>query len=311
MAASLVVTVILNTNKREDTLACLESLRASTYAHHRTVVLDNHSTDGSIEAIASSYPEVRIVPLQDNCGYAGNNNVGIEVALADGADWIFVLNEDTILAPDCIAQLVAAGEQIDRVGIVGPMVYHADEPTVIQSAGGWLDQRWRAGHLSENEEDRRQWPDTHAVAWVSGCALMIRRAAVEHIGVLDERFFYYWEETEWCLRAGRMGWQIRQVPSARLWHKGVKRDYRPGPAVTYYSTRNKLLLMQKHHAPVRAWVDTGIQLARTLVSWTVRPKWKDRREHRDAMLGGLRDFASSRWGMRPPPRPRAATSPRR
>lgn len=294
----LVATVILNTNRRADTLACLESLAHSTYERNRIIVLDNGSSDGSVEAIAADFPAVAVIRLPQNLGYAGNNNVGIAAALAEGADWVFVLNEDTVVAPVCLSQLLAAAESDSSIGILGPLVYHADEPGVIQSAGGWFDSRWRAGHAGANEDDRGQFCEPRDVAWISGCAILVRRQVVETVGALDERFFYYWEEIEWCLRARNAGCRAVHVPAAKLWHKGVARDYRPGPDVTYYNTRNRLLLLSKHHAPLAAWFDAVFQTCRTVVSWSVRPKWRDKREHRDAMIQALADFARGRYGKR-------------
>jgi GT2 family glycosyltransferase len=299
MDPPLVVTVILNTNRRDDTLAVLDSISRSDYPNHKVIVLDNASTDGSVEAIQAVFPAVSIIMLERNLGYAGNNNVGIEAALKQGADWVFVLNEDTILAPDCISRLVEAGSEQDRVGIVGPMVYHNNEPNVIQSAGGQIDHSWRARHLGQNEPDRGQFSATHTVDWISGCAIMVRRAVIEQIGALDTRFFYYWEETEWCLRASERDWMILHVPQAKLWHKGVQRDYRPGPSVTYYSTRNRFLLLAKHHAPLRAWLVAWVRTLSTLISWTFKPRWRSMRDHRNAMWQGIWDFLRGHWGMRP------------
>ena len=117
--------------------------------------------------------------------------------------------------------------------------------------------------------------------------------------MLDPRFFYYWEETEWCLRAGRAGWRIVHVPRARLWHKGVQRDYRPKPSVSYYGTRNRFLMLAKHRAPVAVWAMALFETSRTLASWTVRPKWRSMRGHRDAMWRGVVDFVRHRWGQMP------------
>jgi GT2 family glycosyltransferase len=291
-----VVSVILNTNRRQDTLECLDSLAANGYEHHSIIVLDNASTDGSADAIRSVHPGVRVLPLSQNFGYAGNNNVGIEAALAGGADWVFVLNEDTILAPDCLARLVEAGERDERIGIVGPMVYHHNEQNVIQSAGGKLSRDWTAFHLGENALDEGQFAGTHPVDWISGCAILVRRSVIEDVGMIDARYFYFWEETEWCLRAGRAGWKIVHVPEAKLWHKGVQRDYRPKPTVTYYATRNRLMTLAKHHAPVAVRFRAWLQIARTLTSWTLKPKWRHMRDHRWAMWRGATDFLSHRWG---------------
>ena len=109
MDQPLVISVILNTNRREDTLECLTSLAQSSYPNQRTIVLDNHSIDGSVQTIRAAFPAAQIIELTENLGYAGNNNVGIQAALLQGADWVFVLNEDTILDPDCISLLVKVG----------------------------------------------------------------------------------------------------------------------------------------------------------------------------------------------------------
>jgi GT2 family glycosyltransferase len=294
---SHVVTLVLDTNRRDDTIALLASLGRGTYGNHSLIVLDNASTDGSAAAIRSAFPAVDVLPLAENRGYAGNNNVGLRAALARGADWVFVLNEDVVVAPDCLARLVEAGERDGATGFVGPMVYHFDEPEVIQSAGGVLDRRWRAGHVGQNEEDGGRFV-TRPVDWISGCAMLVRRAVLERVGLLDERFFIYWEETEWCLRARREGWRVVHVPAAKVWHKGVRRDHRPTPSVTYYSTRNRFLLLAKHRAPLAAWGTAWGQTLRTLASWTLRPKWRSMHEHRDAMWWGVVDFLRHHWGMR-------------
>jgi hypothetical protein len=299
MSQPRVISVILNTNRREDTLECLASLHQNSYANHKAMVLDNNSSDGSVAAIRAVFPQVEIINLVENLGYAGNNNVGIAAALAQGADWVFVLNEDTILGPECLTRLVEVGQSDPTIGIVGPMVYHHDEPDIIQSAGGQLGPNWESLHLAQNEADQGQFREPHPVEWISGCAIMVRRAAIEQLGMIDARYFYYWEETEWCLRLGRGGWRILHVPQAKLWHKGVQRDYQPKPSVTYYATRNRLLTLAKHQAPFRVWLRAWGQYLRTLTSWTVRPKWRAKREHRDAMWRGMIDFLWQRWGQMP------------
>ena len=294
----LVISVILNTNRRDDTLECLDSLQKNSYLNHQVIVLDNHSTDGSVTAIRETYPDVQIIELEENLGYAGNNNVGIEVAMEQGADWVFVLNEDTILERECLAELIEVGESDPQIGILGPLVYHHDEPAVIQSAGGILGKYWESIHLGKNEPDQGQFVEPHIVEWISGCAILVRREAIERAGMLDNDYFIYWEETEWCIRIGRDGWKIIHVPQAKIWHKGVQRNYQPSPSFTYYGTRNHLRTLSKHGAPMRAKVYTWFQLLRTLVSWTVRPKWQDKKKNRDALWWGIFDFLQKRWGQR-------------
>jgi GT2 family glycosyltransferase len=291
--------VVLNSNRRDDTLECLASLSAGTYRNIRMFVLDCGSSDGSVAAVRSAFPAAQIIELLDNRGYAGNNNVGIRAALEQGAEWVFVLNDDTVLAPDCLEHLVGVGHSDPAIGVVGPLVYHHDEPEVIQSAGGGMTSRWEAFHFGQNEPDRGQFREPHAVQWISGCAILVRRAVIEEVGLIDERFFLYDEELEWCVRAGKAKWRILHVPAARIWHKGVQRVYRPKPYVTYYITRNRLLTLSKHRAPVSAWIAAWVLIARTLTSWSIRPKWRSKRDHRRAMWRGVVDFLHGRWGPMP------------
>lgn len=291
-----VITLILNTNRRAETLACLASMAVSTYKNNEIILLDNGSIDGSVEAVQECFPAVKVHRLKENLGYAGNNNVGIETAMNGGADWLFVLNEDTVVDRYCVARLVAAGESDSTIGIVGPTVYHHDEPNVIQSAGGTIGRYWESLHLDKNEPDLGRTVEPRPVDWISGCGIMVRRQVVEEVGAIDARYFYYWEETEWCIRAGRAGWRILHVPTAKLWHKGVQRDYRPPASVTYYATRNRLLTLAKHHAPFGAWIGAGSQIIRTLASWAIRPRWKCMGDHRRAMWRGVVDFLLHRWG---------------
>jgi hypothetical protein len=136
------------------------------------------------------------------------------------------------------------------------------------------------------------------VEWISGCAIMVRRQLIEQVGMIDERFFYYWEETEWCIRARKAGWRIVHVPVAQIWHKGVQRNYTPPPSLMYYSTRNRLLTLKKHKAPISVISRAWFEILRTLVSWSVKPKWRSMRIHRDAMLQGSIDFLRRRWGKK-------------
>ena len=235
--------VILNTNRREDSLECLKSLSRSTYPHVHVTVLDNASIDGSVDAIIRECPEVHVVPLTDNRGYAGNNNVGIRLALDCGAAWVLVLNEDTVVDPSCVSELVKVGESDERIGIVGPLVYHYQEPDIVQSAGGQLTGRWEAVHRGINERDTGQFAESADVAWISGCAILVRRAVIEQVGMLDERYFYYWEETDWCLRA-----RIRLASGTGATREALAQ----GRAVPLRSVTERELLQHAQSPPVHA-----------------------------------------------------------
>ncbi len=293
-----IATVILNFNRWDNTLACLQSLAAGDYPRHHIIVVNVAVEQHIPLEITRDFSQVEVLALAENKGYAGNNNVGIQHALSLGADWVLVLNDDTLLAPDCISRLVEVAESDPRIGMVGPLIYHADEPKVIQSAGGSFDRQWRSHHYGIHEPDHGQFNTTREVAWLNGCSILCRAEALEEIGLLDERFFLYNEEVDWCYRAGKHGWKILLAPQAKLWHKGVSRSYTPSANVTYYMVRNQMLFLQKHHAPLDVKIFTWVERLRMIASYSLRPKWKHARDHRDAAVQGLYDSIFQRWGKR-------------
>jgi GT2 family glycosyltransferase len=291
-----VAVIILNWRHAEDTLACLASLNDSTYPRLKILVVDNGSQDGSVERIRSVCPDISILALTENLGYAGGNNAGLALALQGEAEWFYLLNDDITLDADCISVLMEAVQAGERVGIAGPTVYHASEMNLIQSAGGGLDGRWRTHHLQQNQLDTGGETTPRPVEWINGCAILVSRQVIEQIGLLDERFFMYYEEADWCLRAGEAGWKIWHVPKARVWHKGVQPDYRPGPYITYYMARNRLKFLSKHSAPLSAWLAAWMDTARAVGGWTVHPDRDQAIEHRRAMIRGVVDYLRGRSG---------------
>ncbi|GAP13473.1 predicted glycosyltransferases [Longilinea arvoryzae] len=287
-----IAAVILNWKKPADTLLCLETLGDKVSA----VVVDNGSQDGSVERIRMAKPDVPLISLEKNNGYAGGNNAGIIWALAQDFEWILLINEDALLPPEALDRLVKAARQDPRVGFAGPLILHAQPENVIQSAGGLLDERWRASHRGQNQVDEGQYTHPEEVRWLSGCVLLVRARMVREIGMLDERFFLYEEELEWCLRGAQAGWKALFVPSARASHAGVSLEYEPQPYVTYYMTRNHFLLLSKQGAGLLPWSDAILSTLRTLASWTFKPKWRSKNAHRNAMWLGMLDFARRHWG---------------
>lgn len=299
MSSPLVSIIVLNYKAREDTLACLKSLEHLTYPRVQVILVDNDSQDGTPEAARAAFPHVVVIESGGNLGFTGGNNIGIKRALDDGADYILLLNNDTVVAPDMLEPLVAAIETDPSVGVAGPMIYYFDAPDTIWSAGGTID--WAHGITSMvglNEDDRFQYGDSpRKVDFVTGCALIARRAVWEKVGLLDDKFFMYYEETEWCVRATREGYGIVHVPSSMLWHKISIEARAASPRTYYYMTRNHLLFLNKGRASLKVWAYTLVQYARTWLSWTLKPKWQDKRPLRAVMVRALGDYARGRFGQ--------------
>ncbi|HLF25339.1 MAG TPA: glycosyltransferase family 2 protein [Anaerolineae bacterium] len=299
MASPAVALIILNYNRRDDTLACLRSLQALSYPNARWLLVDNGSTDDSVERVRREFRNVDILETGDNLGFAAGNNVGLRAALDAGADYLLLLNNDTEVAPDLLDVLIETCEAEPRIGVVGPKIYYHDRPDTLWSAGGLID--WRRGTSAMrglDEVDRGQFDASTDVDFVTGCALLVRRAAVEQAGLIDERFGMYFEETEWCVRIARGGWRIVYAPNGRLWHKIRPAQQDTSPRITYYMTRNRLLFLRLTNAPLRAWLHAIlIQDLRTWLSWKVKPRWRYRAPQRAAMRRAWRDFIRQRFGM--------------
>lgn len=281
--------IVLTFNGWQDTRACLRSVFAESRENLQVLVVDNGSTDETLTALPLEFPQAQVLVNASNLGYAEGNNVGMRYAMTQGAEFVVILNNDVTVAQDWLEPFVNAACANERAALLGPMVYHADEPNIIQSAGGLMTRDWRAYHRGMNETDAGQFAEISKIDWLNGCAVMARASALENIGLLDPSFFMYGEDVDWGIRARRAGYDVLFVPQARVWHKGVKRDYAPAPHVTYYIARNELRLIRKHHGGMNALGKTWLRHARTLASWTLRPKWKQQHAHRVALQRALRD----------------------
>ena len=303
MSGVRVLVAVPNWNGGDLTLDCLRSLSRVERPAIAVAVIDNGSADGSVAAIRASFPSVPVVELGDNTGFTGAANAALVRAREQGSEYCLLLNSDAIVAEDAIALLVEALDRMPTAWVAGPTVYYLDRPQVIWSAGGRID--WRAGKtwlLGMHETDEGQFGgEPRPVPFVSGCAILLRMAAVDRVGEFDPRFFAYYEEVEWCVRCARGGGRVVHVPRAHVWHAISAEAREASPLVQYYMTRNRLLFLRTAGAPLIAWAGAIADTARTALSWTLRPKWRGKRSQRDAMLRGAADFWRGRFGRAPLP----------
>ena len=213
--------IVLNWNGRDLTLDCLRSLAAVTTPLVRIILVDNASTDGSSDAVRQHYgSRVTLIENAQNLGFAAGNNVGIRRALDDGADFILLLNNDTVVAPDFVEHLHRPMLSSPDIGITAPKIYYAEPKNQIWFAGGELSM-WRgiARHTGIRETDRGQYDQERDIDYATGCAFLVRRAVLEKIGDLDPGYRAYFEDADFCVRARRAGFRIRYIPAAHVWHR--------------------------------------------------------------------------------------------
>jgi len=241
--------IILNWNGLDDTAHCLESLEKMTHPNYDIVVVDNGSKGNDAQILRKKFKDyIHIIENDKNYGFAEGCNIGMRYALKNSApDYILLLNNDTTVAPDFLAEMVKIAESDPLIGIAGPKIYFYDAPNKIQSVGAQIDwsngQSFSVGH---NEIDMGQFDNIREVDWVYGCALLIKRTTIEDIGLLDPAYFAYVEEVDWCVRCKKSGHKVVFIPQAKIWHKGHFGPDEVSSLPLYYMTRNRLLFMWKH-----------------------------------------------------------------
>lgn len=212
-----VAVVILNYNGGSDLAECLESLARQDYGSIRIYVVDNGSTDGSADLAEQQFPVINVIRNGANLQWAGGNNVGIQKALEDESEYIWVLNNDVALEPDCVSHLVTFMEKNAAVGVVGPAVYYYDDRDRLSPIGGCVD--FDVFRINVCEEMKRFRACPPARRYVSGCAMFVRRAVFEKIGLFDERYGFFCEDTDFGLRAAHAGFAIEIIADAVMYHK--------------------------------------------------------------------------------------------
>ena len=249
MSYPKVFIIILNWNGLQETLECLESVFRLNYPNFRVIVVDNGSTDDGGGIIGKYWPKVILILNGENRGFAGGNNVGIRCALDHGAEYMWLLNNDTVVERDALSNIVTEAEKDPGIGIAGSKIYYFGHQRKIWFAGSNID--WRKGssdHIGIGETDIGQYDDVKEVDRITGCSMLVRKNVCESVGLFDETFFLYVEEVDWCVRARRAGFKCIFVPSSVVYHKASVSALKIGvwdKVFSYYNTRNFLYLIKK------------------------------------------------------------------
>ena len=216
----LVFVTVLNWNRPGETAECIESVMKSYYKNWRIVVVDNGSTDGSTNLLRERFPETEVLEAGTNLGFAGGMNLGITFALENGADFVLILNNDAIVDPDMIEDLIKASAVEPGFCILGPTVFFYQDREKVWFKGGRRNWYWPAiDGLDCESPHSSSGPEVIPVDVVSGCGMLVKRAVFEEVGLLDTKFFMYYEDTDFCLRARQKGHNVGYVPAAKMWHK--------------------------------------------------------------------------------------------
>jgi GT2 family glycosyltransferase len=241
--------VVLGYNGLDLTRATLASLRKQSYPTLRVLFVDNGSADGSTEAVLSEFPEVAVVRIPANIGFARGCNVGMAAALQAGADQLLLLNNDVEMAPDLTSRLVDGLAADPRAAMSVAKIFFFNPPKVIWSAGAAIQGfPPRLDLLHTTQEDDGRFDGLATLDFATLCCALVTREAVDRVGLLDPNFFLLYEDYEYCARLRQAGFSLRFVPDAHLWHKVsmTVQAGRPNPNTWYYRGRSKALFKRRH-----------------------------------------------------------------
>jgi GT2 family glycosyltransferase len=210
--AGVIGVMILNYNGKQWLSPLYESIRRNGYPHVRIYLVDNCSTDGSVESTLHDYPDVTVIRMPGNLGYCAAYNLSMPQAFADGCEWVIWANNDVLLEPGCLAELAQAVQADPRICVAGPsfLSWESNEPNYYMKG--------KCPDLIPAMQARSRIPAD--VDWVEGSFLMVNRGTIEAVGALDTRLFIFWEEADFCRRARQWGKRVVLVPSARVRHFG-------------------------------------------------------------------------------------------
>lgn len=274
---SLVSIVIPHWNHRNVLVDCLRSLAQTEYAPLEILVVDNHSTDDSVQYVRENFPKVRVVQNQENLGFAGGCNRGLRVV---SGNYVVILNNDTTQEPDWLSILVRYMEAHPEVGIAQPKLKNALNPALFDysgAAGGYMDKYafpFARGRIFDSvEQDDGQYDESVPVFWASGTACILRREVLDEVGDFDEIFFAHMEEIDLDWRAHLAGWDVAAVPEAVVYHHSGYTLPMESPLKKYLNHRNSIFMLLANynlwHACIRGfqrWLLDGLALAFSLFS---------------------------------------------
>lgn len=306
--------ILLNWNGFDHTRECLKSFSFVT-ANHKIIVVDNGSTDGSADKIASEFPQVTLIKNETNLGYAGGNNVGIEYALKEKAPYILVLNNDTVVSPDALSTLLQSMHETSDETIFGSAIINYYKRDQLDHLGGtWNPNRYNFDLVGINAPlSKLDLIAKKPLDYITGCSLFAKGSTFAKVGLFNPDYFLFWEEADWCTRAVTKGVKLAICPKSLIYHKGSASFSGMAPHKEYFWWRSRLLWLQLHHPQGLKFIRSEIfkqarhlallhlqKLGYTLVLSHKRQHKIHQIKRKKAALVGVKDYITNSFG--PPPK---------
>jgi GT2 family glycosyltransferase len=237
-------TVVVNWRQTEATLACLASLERAGADLGDVVVIDNEARDALLMRARTRFPRTTVLTQSENLGFASAVNIGAEYAIERGATAVLLLNNDALLLPDAVRNFTDALTRNPRFGVFTAKVFLTEAPDRLWAVGGHFTGR-RVEDIGSGEKDVGRYDDVR-LDFVYGCAMLVRADVFRKLGGFDERFFLYYEDIDFCLRARDAGWEVRMAPDAHALHEGSKSTRGEPRMKVYHHARSRMLFFRQH-----------------------------------------------------------------
>lgn len=261
--------IVLNWNGLDDTIECLESLRRITYPNYNVILVDNASSGKDVVLLRERFGNyIDLVQNEENYGFAKGNNVGIRLALGRGADYVLLLNNDTVVDPVFLDELISVAEANTRLGILCPNMYSYDEPDRLVFYGAIQVDFWRS-HVKQQPKFNCQGPVIETEVAL-GAAMLIARKTIEVIGLLPEEYFFGVEDVDYSVRASRAGIGIAVVTKANIWHKISRSGSKLNASLVRHQYKGWQILRRKYLSPPEYFLSTATSLICAGRRWSIQ-----------------------------------------
>ncbi|MFT6969908.1 MAG: GT2 family glycosyltransferase [Roseivirga sp.] len=263
--------IIVNWKLYEVTANCLKSLRFVVYDNFKIILVDNGSEDLSGEKLKANFPEVVLLKNEENRGFTGGNNTGIQYALESGFELIMLLNNDTVVTPNFATILINKLQSDDRVGAIQPKIMFNQEKDIIWSGGSLFFKTWYLNKsVGVGEKDIGQYDMPKELPWVTGCCFLTKSSIVKEVGLLDDRFFMYYEDMDWSFRIRGKGYKLLYEPMAKIYHEVGKSNENTetfgegnlSPFSHYVNVRNHIFIVRRYADGVNYITAIAFQLVK-------------------------------------------------
>ncbi len=245
---ALIYVILINFNGYKDTIECVNSLKKINYKNYKIIIVDNASSDDSLNVLKEKVNDVTIIGSKKNLGFAGGNNLGIKYALDHNSDYIMLLNNDTLVKADFLDNMLKSFNKDSSIGLVGCKIMYYPEKNIIWYGGGYIDWfKFIGTHYGMGQVDKGQYDNEKEIDFMTGCCMLAKREVFEKAGLLSEDYFMYFEDVDFCVKIKNFGYKIWYNPGAVIYHKvGLSSGGEESPFSIKWCTKNRLLFMNHY-----------------------------------------------------------------